>query len=697
MNFLSDDFLSRYMNRPINWGFKSGPNSLGEITYRRTYSRKVIVLHQEWTFPEAITYQNKVYGISTKKLRFLTKKGNVYYTTDGKLFCTIEQEKWWETVFRVVEETYRILRKHCTSLNLPFDEELAKQDAEEMYERIFSFKFTPPGRGLWMMGTDFIRERGGAALNNCAFVSTQNLDKDYSKPFQFLMDMSMLGVGVGFDCKGAGKIKWNINPDKEEYVYKIPDTREGWVDYIGSLINWGFGIDGYPIADISLIRKYGEDIESFGGKSSGPEPLILLAKRIEELIRKNNEQFISVRDIVDIMNMQGACVVAGNVRRTAEISLGEHEDKEFLDLKDYQKNPDRADWGWTSNNSIIAEVGMDYSEPVKRTIVNGEPGYFWLKTAQTYGRMKDPPNNKDYRITGTNPCGEQSLESYELCCLVESYISKHETLEDFKKTLKYAYLYAKVVTLIPTHWSKTNAVMLRNRRIGCSTSGVVDFLQNNSERKLISWLDGGYQTICHYDRVYSEWLAIRESIKKSSIKPSGTVSLLAGVRPGGHYPTNDYHLRRIRFAKDHDDLESFRKAGYKIEQDVRDPYTFVVEFPIEGTGCPTESEVSLAKKIHLASLLQKYWADNQVSYTATFLPSEANQIEDLLIAYQENLKSISFLPILETGAYPQMPYEVMTKEQYEESVKNITKIVWKNNSYVHDQEERSCDGGVCAL
>ena len=121
-----------------------------------------------------------------------------------------------------------------------------------------------------------------------------------------------------------------------------------------------------------------------------------------------------MRDIVDIMNFIGKCVVAGNIRRSAEIALGEHNDKEFIELKNYSKNPERVDYGWVSNNSIFAKIGMNYQYAVDHIINNGEPGLAWIENMRDYGRMVDPPDFKDKNAAGGNPCLEQTLESYEM-------------------------------------------------------------------------------------------------------------------------------------------------------------------------------------------------------------------------------------------------------------------------------------------
>jgi ribonucleoside-triphosphate reductase (thioredoxin) len=130
---------------------------------------------------------------------------------------------------------------------------------------------------------------------------------------------------------------------------------------------------------------------------------------------------------------------------------------------------------------VFANLGMDYHEVVKRIIANGEPGFSWLQNAQQYSRMIDPPDFKDYRAKGGNPCLEQTLESMELCCLVETFPTNHEDIADFLETLKYAFLYAKTVTLGTTHWPESNAVMLRNRRIGTSMSGIAQFISRRGK------------------------------------------------------------------------------------------------------------------------------------------------------------------------------------------------------------------------
>tara|TARA_B100000575_G_scaffold289871_1_gene292469 strand:- start:54 stop:2069 length:2016 start_codon:yes stop_codon:yes gene_type:complete len=648
---LSEKFINKFKRKKPPFGF----NGLGELVYMRTYSR---------------------------------------IKEDGK------NERWWETVRRVVEGTYTMQKNWIDSHQLGWNPWQAQRSAQDMYERIFTMKFLPPGRGLWAMGTAVTEKKGlYAALNNCAFVSTGTIKEDYSKPFCFLMDASMLGVGVGFDTKGAGEIiVKGVDIKRDKQIYQIPDTREGWVESLKLLLESYFHETAPIEFDYSKIREAGIPIKGFGGVSSGPEPLEEVHSSIDEVLKENSGEPISVTTIVDIMNLIGKCVVAGNVRRTAEIVFGDPFDEEYLDLKNYKVNPHREQYGWTSNNSVYAELGMDYSEAAKRIVDNGEPGFAWLHNMRKYSRMKNGGDWKDHRVAGGNPCLEQSLESYELCCLVETFPNNHDSLEDYQRTLKYAYLYAKTVTLGRTHWSETNRVMLRNRRIGCSVSGVAQFITNRGLDEFRDWLEKGYDTIQEWDNQYSDWFAVPNSIKTTSVKPSGTVSLLAGATPGLHYPESRFYIRRIRLSKHSELIEPLTKAGYKTEPAFgSEDTTMVVEVPVDvGEGIRTASELSIWEQFGLAAFLQRHWADNQVSCTVTFDPdTEGEQIPHVLNYYQYHLKGISLLPRHDYGAYPQMPYEAIDEKEYNKQVKKLGKLSF---GVIHKEEaniEKFCDGDFC--
>ena len=650
---LTDTFITKFKRRRPPFGF----NGLGELVYMRTYSR---------------------------------------IKENGK------NERWWETVQRVVEGTYNMQKNWIESHQLGWNPWQAQKSAQEMYERIFYMKFLPPGRGLWAMGSPITEERNlYAALNNCAFVSTATIKEDMAKPFCFLMDASMLGVGVGFDTKGAGEIVVKgVDDKRDEQIFQIPDTREGWVESLKLLLESYFHGSAPLEFDYSLIRGAGEPIKGFGGVSSGHEPLKEVHSDIRKVLEKNSGEPITVTTIVDIMNLIGKCVVAGNVRRTAEIVFGEPDSEEYLDLKNYKVNPHRETYGWTSNNSIFAELGMDYTEAAKRIVDNGEPGFAWLDNMRKYSRMKNGGDNKDHRVAGGNPCLEQSLESYELCCLVETFPNNHTSFEDYAKTLKYAYLYAKSVTLGRTHWSDTNRVMLRNRRIGCSVSGVAQFITNRGLDELKEWLNKGYDVIQNWDKQYSDWMAIPRSIKTTSVKPSGTVSLLAGATPGLHYPESRFYIRRIRVSKHSELLGPLEKAGYLIEPAFgSEDTTMVVEVPVDvGEGIRTAGELSIWEQFSLAAFMQRHWADNQVSCTVTFDPkTEAEQIAPALNYYQYHLKGISLLPRHDYGAYKQMPYESINEDVYKEQVSSLGRLSFGVIKNEEAEVDKFCNNDSCEV
>lgn len=337
-----------------------------------------------------------------------------------------------------------------------------------MYNKIFEFKFLPPGRGLWAMGSPITEKKMlYAALNNCAFVSTKSSDIDsFIKTFVFLMDSAMLGVGVGFDTKGSEShyIIKGVNNEENEIVNIIQDSREGWVNSVKILLESYLKHKSRIVFDYSKIRPKGMKLSTFGGISSGPDCLKEIHTTLSGLLEKNTGKIINSRLIVDIMNIIGRGVVAGNIRRSAEIALGEENDEEFLNLKNYTLNPERMNWGWISNNSVYAKIGQNYDKIVQSINLNGEPGLLWLENMQKFSRMNDIPDYKDIKATGGNPCLEQTLESYEMCCLSETFPNNHQDLDEFIDTLKYAFKYAKIVTLGKTHWEETNKVMQRNRR-----------------------------------------------------------------------------------------------------------------------------------------------------------------------------------------------------------------------------------------
>lgn len=638
---MPEDFVEKYKSAESPFGFvDAGGNSLGEITFIRTYSR---------------------------------------VKEDGT------KERWYEVVKRVIEGMYSVQKNHAKENRLPWNDYKAQKSAQEAFDRMFNLKWTPPGRGMWTFGTPLTMEkRNSAALQNCAMVSTKDLDKnDPGALFAWVMDALMLGIGVGFDTLGQDKNFPIYAPSPTVETYEIPDTREGWVEATRLLINSFLRPNqSTQEFDYSLIRPLGAPIKGFGGTASGPGPLINLHDQIRKVIGGRSGENLDSRAIVDIINLIGTCVVSGNVRRSATLALGVDGDSDFLNLKNSEAFPERNSydpenpgWAWMSNNSIAATVGMNYEQYVDRIVDNGEPGFIWLDVARNYGRLKDAADGKDYRVMGFNPCAEQPLESYELCTLVEVHLNRHDSKEDFLRTLKFAYLYGKTVTLLPTHWQQTNGIMQRNRRIGTSLTGIASFADQHGLPVVREWMDEGYEKIRHYDHKYSEWMCVRESIRVTTVKPSGSVSILSGATPGVHWaPGGRFFLRAIRFGNTDPMLHLFKAAGYKVEKDLVSANTSVVYFPVDSGHPRSEKDVTLFEKIALAATAQKYWSDNGVSVTLSFdKESESKHIAPALHMYEGQLKAVSFLPMGNT-VYPQQPYTQISEEEYDYYIGRVAKI-----------------------
>lgn len=355
---LSDKFIDGFKRKRAPFGF----NGLGALVYMRTYSR---------------------------------------IKDDGS------NEQWWETVQRVVEGTYSMQKKSIDDNGLGWNAWQAQRSAQEMYERIFEMKFLPPGRGLWAMGTPITEEKNlYAALNNCAFVSTENLKDNLAKPFTFLMDASMLGVGVGFDTKGAGQlIVKGPNPNRTSETFTIPDTREGWVEAMKLLIESHLLGTAAMNFDYDSIRAEGEPIKGFGGTSSGYKPLKDAIDAIDKTLKDNEGAPITITTIVDIMNHIGKCVVAGNVRRCLPNHYEVQTEDGFKRMDELTKGDmvntadglreikDVIDSGKQKVLKIKTMNNTEYEATEKHTLLvyNQDNGFEWKM-------VKDIDSDKDFLV-----------------------------------------------------------------------------------------------------------------------------------------------------------------------------------------------------------------------------------------------------------------------------------------------------------
>ncbi|MFT8401215.1 MAG: ribonucleoside-triphosphate reductase, adenosylcobalamin-dependent [Lentilactobacillus diolivorans] len=738
---LSDEFINQVKNEVTpHWG------ELGWVTYKRTYAR--------W-LPEKQRTEN-----------------------------------WDETVKRVVEGNVNLdPRLHEENVDPKVVDELT-EEAKKLYKLIYGLAATPSGRNLWISGTSY-EHRNGDALNNCWFIAVRpqpygnsHIVPEYLKPdqpavsmpYSFMFDQLMKGGGVGFSVtkENVHKIpmvddKVNLTViidknsesyeaslkmgavDKDDWLknhslndvqyYKSPDTREGWVISNAHLIDLHFdqttpNHQRNLVLDMSEIRPKGAKIKGFGGTASGPMPLIEMLFDINDVLNTHVGQHLSAVDCTDIGNLIGKTVVAGNVRRSAELALGSADDEDFITMK--QDKEKLYHHRWASNNSVAVDSNFDNYGPVADSIRhNGEPGIVNLELSRNYGRKIDGVQKGiDANVEGTNPCGEISLANGEPCNLFEvfPYVASQQGW-DLHEAFRLGTRYSKRVTFSNYDWEVSRNVIEKNRRIGISMSGIQDWILSELgnrvvtgfedtkdpetgklvkkplyDQRAVKQVDGLYQAVVAADKEYSDTLGCQPSVKHTTVKPSGTVAKLAGVSEGMHFHYAGYLIQRIRFQDTDPLLPALKACGYHIEPDVYTKNTMCVEFPIRAAHADSKEfasagNVSIAEQFATQAFLQTYWSDNAVSCTVTFQKDEGDQIAPLMRQYRFTTKSTSLLPYAGNG-FKQAPKEPIDEKTYESRVMEIhgnVETIFEKQNGNHDKKgvelvgQTDCEGGACPI
>lgn len=463
----------------------------------------------------------------------------------------------------------------------------------------------------------------GLPTSNCAYLA---VDDNIGHCIDWIMDCLMMGVGVGFSPVRNDNLK-TYTP-KGVFDYIIPDSREGWTHATKILINSYLrpGMNAVRLI-YDKIRPSGLPIKGFGGISSGPEPLIIFHEQIREFFNMYSkcDWYDSVMLKTDIVNACGCAVVAGSVRRSAELCMGPYDD--IMDLKDLQKYPHREPFLWMSNNSVALETDRDFErlgEIASRVVRNAEPGYCNLRNLQ-YGRIgKSMDGLRKDMANGLNPCGEMQLEGVgELCCLAETCPTRCDSVQEWLKAVEYATFYASTVTLLPTHRPETNAVMLRNRRIGVGIIDYVGWEKSLGTTKIITALRTGYDRVRSTNNWLNDEAGVPRAIRTTTFKPGGTAPKLPGLRSGWQWPTFGKTLRRVRVAQNSPIFQILHEANIPHEPDRVSANTEVFEWPIDqsdGGMIQPATEISLWRQAMTLVLLQREWSDNAVSNTLYFKP-----------------------------------------------------------------------------
>jgi len=601
-----------------------------------------------------------------------------------------QTEEWPDTIERVIN-----------ACNEQLGCDFNAKDQDDIREMMMNLKGTVAGRFLWQLGTETVDRLGLPSLQNCAFVVVD----EPVRPFTWAFEMLMLGSGVGFNIQRCNVSALPEVVDKVEIVRKdtndadfiVPDSREGWVSLLGKVLKASFySGEGFSFAT-HLIRSKGSPIKGFGGTASGPEDLVWGMFEINKILNARAGQNVRPIDCLDIMNIIGRIVVAGNVRRSAQIALGDAEDIDYLRAKRWDLGG-IPNWRAMSNNSVVCDNIEKLPEEFWDGYNgNGEPyGLINLMASRRMGRTFEN-QYPDPDVQGFNPCAEQSLANFETCCLAEIYLPNIESYEELLKVSRLLYRINKHSLAIPCAIQETEAIVHENMRMGI---GVTGYLQATEEQR--SWLSDCYEQLRIYDDEYSRLAGFPTSIKLTTVKPSGTLSLLAGVTPGAHPGYSQYYIRRIRMASDSDLVGTARKHGYPVEyvrnfDGTEDKSTSVVSFPCSfPEGTTFAADMSAVDQLEVIKRLQAEWSDNAVSVTIYYRKEELEAIKEWLRLNYKNVKSVSFLLHNDHG-FDQAPMEEITKEEFERLSAQCTPITSLETLSMEDIDIQDCEGGACPV
>jgi ribonucleoside-triphosphate reductase len=599
-------------------------------------------------------------------------------------------ENWEETVARVINGN---VRGHDVG------------DGELSRLRYFmtNRKAGPAGRGWWFSGAPGHLRLGGVALNNCWFVTA-----DDWMNFVLAQDLLMLGGGVGMSVEHKfvsklPKVKKGVvirHKATKDASFIVPDSREGWCELVRRVLEAYFVTGkGFEFSTV-CIRGQGETIQGFGGSASGPIPLITLVEKLCVLLEaraNTSKRHVRPVDAMDILCCIGEMVVAGNVRRSALIILGDCYDKEYLTSKRWDLGPiptQRA----MANLSVVCDDIDDLHPLFWKTYENGEPfGIVNRKNIQKYGRMGEL---KEDTAVGVNPCAEATLEDGEPCNLQELALPNLKDEDEFIEAARLMHRWGKRVTMEKYHQEKCDDVVKRNRRIGTGITGCLQSPLFNPKT-----LDRVYGAIQEENVDYSKALGINPSIRTTVVKPSGTMSKLLDMQgyEGIHAAYSRYYIQRIRFGANDPLVPMLRAAGHHIEPVVRfdgtfDHNTVVVDFYEQAPdGAPVADEDwNTWKQLDILKMAQQHWADQSVSVTVYYKREEIPALKAWLADNLKYLKTISFLCHSEHG-FKQAPKETITKEAFEKFSEKVRPVDVESVGEGADLDGSECAGGACPI
>ena len=602
------------------------------------------------------------------------------------------RESWHETVNRYVD-----FWKDRGQI----DEEVALK----LFNAIHSQEVMPSMRCMMTAGTAL--DKDNVAGFNCSY-----LHIDSPRSFDELMYVLMCGTGVGFSVERnfinkLPEVAESFHPT--ESVIVVSDSKIGWASafreliamlYAGKIPNW----------DTSRVRGAGERLKTFGGRASGPEPLVDLFNFCIEVFRKATGRKLTSIECHDIVCKIADIVVVGGVRRSALISLSNLSDGRMAKAKS-------GDWWRNEGHRALANNSVAYTEkPDFEAFLSemhtmyeskaGERGIFSRVAAQKVSARNGRRDaEQDF---GTNPCSEIILRSNQFCNLSEVVIREGDTLASLKKKVETAAIIGTLQATL-TDFRYLRNLWKRNTEeealLGLSMTGIMDHpTLGNSSDKTKQWLEELKEVAITTNKIWAEKLGIAQSVAITCVKPSGTVSQLVDSASGIHPRFSKQYIRRVRSDKK-DPLAVFMEnKGFPVEQDVMSPASAVFSFPVKAPEkSVTVAEVGAMQQLELWKTYQNHWCEHKPSITVYYTDNEFLQVAQWIWDNFEICSGISLLPVSD-HVYQQAPYEDISIEKYNELLAAMPQgVSWEDLENFEQEDnttgsqELACTGGACEI
>jgi len=627
-----------------------------------------------------------------------------YLPTDYQSFIhTSRYARWLEEDQR--RETWKeTVSRYMTNVVVPkVRDEIVLDDIEEA---ILSLEIMPSMRAMMTAGPAL--DRDNTAGYNCSY-----LPVDDPKSFDEAMFILLCGTGVGFSVERQYVSKLPEVPEnlfKSDTTVIVKDSKEGWAKALRQVIALLYSGE-IPQWDVSKVRPAGAKLKTFGGRASGPAPLVELFNFVTSKFAGAKGRKLSSLECHDIMCKIGEVVVVGGVRRSAMISLSNLSDDRLRHAKSgawWENEPQRA----LANNSVAYTEKPDAVSFMREWMAlvesgSGERGIF-NRQASVKQAGKNGRRETEWPY-GTNPCSEIILRPYQFCNLTEVVVRAGDTLEDLEKKVKYATILGTIQSAY-THFPYLRKVWQRNteeeRLLGVSLTGIMDnpllTLKNKGLEKTLEHLKG---IAVDTNSKWADRLGIPRSTAITCVKPSGTVSQLVDSASGIHARHSPFYIRRVR-GDIKDPLTQFMKEqGIPCEPCVMKPSSTVVfSFPQKAPdGAVVTSDLSAIDQLEMWLIYQRHWCEHKPSVTINVKKEEWFKVGSFVYEHFDEMSGVSFLPYNE-HTYQQAPYEEITQGEYQELLSLMPeKIDWTRLSdYEKEDNTKSsqtfaCTGEVCEI